>query len=72
MLPNELFLTARQKTKIKNAFARNSNMLMDIKLSKAKISKRIQTGGFLSNMVSGFANLGKTWCKKAITDLPIP
>ena len=33
---NELFLTTGQKTKI-NAFA--NNMLMDIKLSKAQLSK---------------------------------
>ena len=32
-LPHELFLTTRQKTKIRNAFA--NNVSTDIKLSKA-------------------------------------
>ena len=44
-LPHELLLTARQKTKVRNAF--NNNMSTDLKLSKAKISKIIQSGGFL-------------------------
>ena len=44
-LPHELLLTARQKTKLRNAF--NNNILADIKLSKAQISKIIQSGGFL-------------------------
>ena len=43
-LPHELFLTTRQKTKLRNAF--NNNMQTDITLSKAQISKTIQSGGF--------------------------
>ena len=39
-LPHELFLTTRQTTKIRNAFA--NNMATDIKLSKAQISRIIQ------------------------------
>ena len=39
-LLRELFLTRRQKTKMWNAFA--NNMLTDIKLSKAQISKITQ------------------------------
>ena len=35
-LPYELLLTARQKTKLRNAF--NNNMSTDLKLSKAQIS----------------------------------
>ena len=38
-LPYELLLTARQKTKLRNAF--NNNMSTDTKLSKAQISKII-------------------------------
>ena len=38
-LPHELLLTTRQKTKLRNAF--NNNMLTDLKLSKAQISKII-------------------------------
>ena len=33
-LPYELLLTTRQKTKLRNTF--NSNMLIDLKLSRAK------------------------------------
>ena len=36
-LPHELVLTARQKTKLGNAF--ENNMSTDIKLSKAQISE---------------------------------
>ena len=41
--PLELFLTARQTTKSRNAVA--SNMSTDIKVNKAQISKIIQSGG---------------------------
>ena len=36
-LPHELFLTTRQRKKIRNAFA--NNMSTDTKLSKAQLSK---------------------------------
>ena len=42
-LPHKLFLTTRQTTKVRNAFA--NNMSTDIKLSNAQISKIIQSGG---------------------------
>ena len=38
-LPHKLYLTTRQKTKIRNAFA--NNMSTDRKLSKAQLSKII-------------------------------
>ena len=41
-LPHELLLTARQKAKLRNAF--NNNMSTDVKLSKAQVSKIIQSG----------------------------
>ena len=44
-LPHELLLATRQKTKLKNAF--NNNMSTDIKLSKI-----IQSGGFLGSLLS--------------------
>ena len=53
-LPREFIPITRQKTKMKNAFTKN--ILMDKKLSKAKLSEIIQSGGFLDNMMS---NLGK-------------
>ena len=52
-LPHELLLTARQITKLRNAF--NNNMSTDIKLSKAQISKVIQSGGFLGSLLSKLA-----------------
>ena len=61
-LSHELFLTTRQTTKI-NFFA--NNMSTDIKLSKAQISKIIQSGG---SFRSCLGNLGK----KALTDVVIP
>ena len=48
-LPHELLLTARQKTKLRNAF--NNNTSADIKLSKAQINKTIQSGGFLGSLL---------------------
>ena len=52
-LPHELLLTTRQKTKLRNAF--NNNMSADLKLSKAQISKIIQSGGFLGLLLSNLA-----------------
>ena len=49
-LPFEWLLTARQKTELINAF--NNNMQTDIKLSKAQISKTIQSRGFLGSLLS--------------------
>ena len=47
-LLHELFLTTRKTSKIRNAFAKN--LPTDIKLSKAQISKIIQSSGFLCKM----------------------
>ena len=51
-LPYKLFLTTRQTTKIRSSFA--SNMSTDIKLSKAQISKIVQShesfGSFLAKV----------------------
>ena len=52
-LPHELLLTTRQKTKLGNAF--NNNMSTDKNLSKAQISKIIQSGGFLELLSSKLA-----------------
>ena len=52
-LPHELLLATRQKTKLKNAF--NNNMSTDLELSKAQISKIIQSGGFLGSLLSKLA-----------------
>ena len=52
-LPHELLLTTRQKAKLRNAF--NNNIPTDLKLSKAQISKIIQSGGFLGSLLSKLA-----------------
>ena len=52
-LPHELFLTTRQNTKLRNAF--NNNMSTDMKLSRAQISKIIQSAGFLGSLLSKLA-----------------
>ena len=62
-MPLELFLTTREKNKIRNAFA--NNMKMNIKLSKAQISKKIHSGGVLG---SWLGKLGK----KVVTDPATP
>ena len=51
-LPHELLVTTRQKTKLRTAL---NNMLTDLKLSKAQISKIIQSGGFLGSLLSKLA-----------------
>ena len=52
-LPHKLLLTARQKTRLRNAF--NNNMSTDLKLSRGQISKIIQSGGFLGSLLSKLA-----------------
>ena len=52
-LPDELLLKTRQRAKLRNAF--NNNMSTDLKLSKAQISKIIQSGGFLGSLLSKLA-----------------
>ena len=64
-LPHELLLKTRQKTKLRNAF--NNNMSTDLKLSKAQISKIIQSGGFLgSSLLSKLAGQISKLMKVAI------
>ena len=58
-LPHELLLTTRQKTILRNVFS--NNMETDIKLYKAhleltaKISKIVQSGGFVGSLLSKLA-----------------
>ena len=54
-LPHELLLTTRQTTKLRNTI--ENNMLTDIKLSKAQISKIIQSGGFLGKLLGPLLKL---------------
>ena len=47
--PHEILLTNSQVTNIRKAFAKNTST--DIKLSKTQLSKMIQSGGFLGNLL---------------------
>ena len=51
--PHELLLTNRQVANIRKAFANHSSI--DIKLSKTQLSKMIQSGGFLGNLLGKLA-----------------
>ena len=62
-LTHELLLATGETTKIRNAFA--NNMSTDLKLSKAQISKIVQSDGSFG---SWLGNLGK----KALTNIAIP
>ena len=66
-LPHELLLTTRQKTKVRNAF--NNNMSTDLKLSKAQISKIIQSGGFLGRILGPLLKTGLPSIKNVIKPL---
>ena len=66
-LPHELLLTTRQKTKLRNAF--NNNMSTDLKLSKAQISKIIQSGGFLGRLLGPLLKTGLPLIKNIIKPL---
>ena len=72
-LPHELLLTTRQKTKLRNAF--NNNMPTDLKLSKAQISKIIQSGRFLGSILSKLAGplmkVAVTFAKNILASLGI-
>ena len=47
--PHQLLLTNRQVANIRKAFANNSSA--DIKLSKTRLSKMIQSGGFFGRLI---------------------
>ena len=51
--PHELLLTKRQVANIRKAFAKNTSN--DIKLSKTQLSKMIQSGAFLGNLLGKLA-----------------
>ena len=63
-LSHELLLTTRQTTKLRNAF--ENNMSTDIKLSKAQISKIIQSGGFLGKLLGPLLKTGLPLIKNVI------
>ena len=66
-LPHELLLTTRQTTKLRNAI--KNNMVTNIKLSKAQISKIIQSGGFLGKLLGPLLKTGLPLLKSVIRPL---
>ena len=66
-LPHELLLTTRQKSKLKNAF--NNNMSNDLKLSRAQISKIIQSEGFLCRLLGQLLKTGLPLIENVIKTL---
>ena len=66
-LPNELLLTTRQTTKLRNAI--EDDLQTDIKLSKAQIFKIIQSGGFLGKILGPLLKTGLPLLKSVIEPL---
>ena len=66
-LVHELLLTARQKTKLGNSF--NNNISTGLKLSKAQISKIIQSGSFLGRLLGPLLKTGLPVIKNVIKTL---
>ena len=62
---HELLLTNRQVSSIRKAFANNSSV--DIKFSKAQLSKMIQSGGFLGTLLGPLLKTGLSLMKSVIT-----
>ena len=66
-LPHELLLTARQTNKLRNVI--ENNLQTDIKLSKAQISKIIQSGRLLGKILGPFLQTGLPLLKSVIKPL---
>ena len=66
-LPHESLLTTRKKTKRRNAF--NNNTSTNIKLTKARINKIIQAGGFLGKLLGPLLKTGLPLIKNVIKPL---
>ena len=66
-LPRELLLTTKQTTKLRNAI--ENNLQTDVKLSKAQISKIIQSGGFLGKILGPLLKTGLPLLKSVIKPL---
>ena len=53
--PHKLLLTDRQVSNVRKAFS--NNLSTDVKFSKTQLSKIMQSGGFLGNLLSKLAGL---------------
>ena len=59
-LPHQLFLTTKQTTKIRNAFA--NNMSKDIRISKGQIFKSNHLGGSFDSWLANSRKKGTKKC----------
>ena len=66
-LPHELLLKSRQVSSFRKVFVNNSSV--DIKFSKAQLSKKIQSGGFLRKLLGPLLKTGLPLMKSVITPL---
>ena len=64
---HELLLTNRQVANLRKAFTNNSST--DIKLSKAQLSKMIQSGEFPGRLFGPLLKIGLPWLKNVIKPL---
>ena len=65
--PHELLLTDRQVSTSRKAFSNNSSV--EFKFSKNRLSKMIQSGGFLGKLLSPLLKTGLPLIKNVITPL---
>ena len=65
--PHELLLTNRQIASLRKVFA--NYLSTDIKLSKAQLSKMIQSGGFLGKLLGALLKTGLPLLKNVIKPL---
>ena len=65
--PHELLLTNRQVSSIRQAFTNSSSV--DIKFSKAQLSKMIQSGEFLGKLLGPLLKTGLPLIKNVLTPL---
>ena len=65
--PHKLLLTNREVANIRKAFANYSSA--DIKLSKTQLSKMIQSGGFLGNLLGPLLKTGLSLIKNVVKPL---
>ena len=66
-LSHNLLITDRQVANLRKAFA--NNLSTDIKLSKTRISKMIQSGGFLGRLLGPLLKTGLPLMKSVIKPL---
>ena len=65
--PHKLLLTTRQVSNLRKAFA--NHLSVDIKLSKTRLSKKLQSGAFLGRLLGPLLKTGLPLIKNVIKPL---